>query len=240
MRSRKQTSQRLEQFYEQIKEKRKGKEMKLQIEQEFKQLKIKDLNRENNVKMFSTSLRGGKAFAAEQKIRELKTRISKLKGQKFKITPNKIIEISTKNINIKPSKIYGISPDEVESHTLKSEKFRTLYNMHRIEKTRKLNIRIDRYDQKKYSNKRKKLQKDLKIGEKVYLLAERIKKKSAPGKFYKQSVQNISYFNKETVYTIRKKQLIDGIRYYWVRSPINDLSKRFLRTEIFALKSNFN
>ena len=87
---------------------------------------------------------------------------------------------------------------------------------------------------------RKKPQEDLKIGERVYLLAERIKKKSAPGKFYKQSVQNISYFNKETVYTIRKKQLIDGIRYYWVRSPINDLPKRILRTEIFALKSNFN
>ena len=45
--------------------------MKLQVDQEFQQLKIKDLNKQNNVKMFSTSLRGGKAFAAEQKIREL-------------------------------------------------------------------------------------------------------------------------------------------------------------------------
>ena len=63
--------------------------------------------------------------------------------------------------------------------------------------------------------------------------------KSAPGKFYKQSVQNISYFNKEMVYIIRKKQMIDGIRYYWVRSPINDLPKGFLRTELFAIKSNF-
>ena len=156
MRSRKQTSQRLEQFYEQIKEKRKGKEMKLQVDQEFQQLKIKDLNRQNNVKMFSTSLRGGKAFAAEQKIRELKTRISKLKGQKLKITPNKIIEISTKNMNIQPSKKYGISPDEVESRALKSEKFRTLFNMHRIEKTGKFNIRMDRYDQKKILKKKKK------------------------------------------------------------------------------------
>ena len=34
--------------------------------------------------------------------------------------------------------------------------------------------------------------------------------------------------------------MIDGIRYYWVRSPISDLPKRFLRTEIFALKANFN
>ena len=169
---------------------------------------------------------------------KLKTRISKLKGQKLKITPNKIIEISTKNMNIQPSKKYGISPDEVESRALKIEKFTTLYNMHRIEKTGKLNIRMDRYDQKKYS-KKKKLQQDLKIDEKVNLLAERIKTKSAPGKFYKQSVQNISYFNKEMVYIIRKKQMIDGIRYYWVRSPINDLPKGFLRTELFAIKSNF-
>ena len=39
--------------------------------------------------MFSTSLRGGKAFAAEQKIRELKIRISKLKSQKLKNTQTK-------------------------------------------------------------------------------------------------------------------------------------------------------
>ena len=51
--------------------------MKLQIDQKFQQQKIKDLNEKNNVKMFSTSLRGGKAFAAEQKIRQVKTRISK-------------------------------------------------------------------------------------------------------------------------------------------------------------------
>ena len=40
--------------------------MKLQVDQEFQQVnKIKDLNRENNVEMFSPSLRSGKGFAAE-------------------------------------------------------------------------------------------------------------------------------------------------------------------------------
>ena len=34
--------------------------------------------------MFCTSLRGRKAFAVEQKIRELKTRIAKLFSQKLK------------------------------------------------------------------------------------------------------------------------------------------------------------
>ena len=124
--------------------------MKLQVDQEFQQVRIKDLNKQNNVKMFSTSLKGVKASAAEQKIRELKTRILKLKSQKLKITPKKIIEISTKNMNIQPSKKYGLSPEEVESRTLKSERFRTLYNMHKIEKTDKLNIRMDRFDPKKY------------------------------------------------------------------------------------------
>ena len=84
------------------------------------------------------------------------------------------------------------------------------------------------------------MRENLNIGEKVYILAERIKKKSAPGKFYKQSVQNISYFNKDMIYTIRKKHIIDNIRYYWVKSPLKSLSKRFQRTELFALKSNFN
>ena len=135
--------------------------------------------------MFSTSLRGEKPFAAEQKIRELKTRIAKLHGQKLKISTKIIIEMSTANMRILPSKKYGFSPEEVEDRALKSEKFRTVYNMHRLEKTNKLNQRLDRYDKKKYSRKKKKLRENLMVGERVYVLAERIKKKSAPGKFYK-------------------------------------------------------
>ena len=60
----------------------------------------------NNVKMFTASVRGGKAFAAEQKIRELKTRISKLNAQKLKIFPTKIILNSAINMNNVPSEKY--------------------------------------------------------------------------------------------------------------------------------------
>ena len=87
-----------------LKAKEKVKKMTLQVDQEFQQWRIKDLNDLNNEDMFSTSLRGGKAFAAEQKIRELKTRIAKLASQNLKISPNKVIEISTTNMNIQPSK----------------------------------------------------------------------------------------------------------------------------------------
>ena len=93
---------------------------------------------------------------------------------------------------------------------------------------------------KKYTKeKEKKLRENLNVGERVYILAERIKKKSTPGKFYKQSVQNNSYFNKEIIYIIRKKKIADGIRYYWLKSPLTDLGKRFQRTELFALQENF-
>ena len=63
--------------------------MRLQVDQEFQQIRINDLNKQNNVQIFSTSIRGGKAFAAEQKFRELKTRTAKLMSQKLKITPKK-------------------------------------------------------------------------------------------------------------------------------------------------------
>ena len=107
MKSRKQIRQKLEQFYRDVRGKRKGKTIKLQVDQEFQQVKIQDLNDLNNVKMFSTSLRGGKVFAAEQKIRELKTRIAKLHSQKLKISPQIIIEMLTVNMNILPGKKYG-------------------------------------------------------------------------------------------------------------------------------------
>ena len=94
---------------------------------------------------------------------------------------------------------------------------------------------------KKNSVKNKQLRTGLSIGERVYVLAERIKKKSASGKFYKQSVQNISYFNKEKIFVNRAKQTIDKITYYWLKNSETNrkVLKRFSRTECFALRNNF-
>ena len=54
--------------------------MRLQTDQKLNQNEIKNLNKKINIQMFSTNVRGGKDFAAEQKIRELKKRIFWLKG----------------------------------------------------------------------------------------------------------------------------------------------------------------
>ena len=72
--------------------------------------------------MLTTSLRGENVFAAEQKIRELKSRILKLRAisekQKAKIQAVTIIKQSAKNMNNVKSEKYGISPNVVEEKSL--------------------------------------------------------------------------------------------------------------------------
>ena len=46
--------------------------MRLQVDNEFQQVKIKDLNEKNNIEMFTSSMRGGKAFAAGRKTKRIK------------------------------------------------------------------------------------------------------------------------------------------------------------------------
>ena len=56
----------MEQFYNDIKKKIDlNKIMRLQIDLQFQQRKIKKLNKKYNFEMFSTRLKGGKALAAE-------------------------------------------------------------------------------------------------------------------------------------------------------------------------------
>ena len=56
-------------FYDEVKSKRMNKHKRLQVDNKFQEVQIKDLNGENNTEMFIYSMRGWKAFAAEQKIR---------------------------------------------------------------------------------------------------------------------------------------------------------------------------
>ena len=143
-------------------------------------------------------------------------------------------------MNLMKSVKYGLSPEEIEKRSLAGERFKTVFNMHRIDKTQKLHRRLDRYDVMKYSAKRKKLRDELFVSEKVIVLVEQIKKKAAPSKFYKQSVQNISYFNEDKTFIIRKIQPIHCIKYYWLKDAQNDkkLAKRFQRIELFATRGN--
>ena len=64
------------------------------------------------------------------------------------------------------------------------------------------------------------------------------KKKSAPGKSYKQLVQNVAYFNRDEIFSIRKRQTVDKIDYYWLKNLRNNkvLMKKFQRIELFSVE----
>ena len=70
MKSRKWILQKLILFYHDVRhEKKKVKRMRLLVNKELEQVKIKDLNNKGNAEMFTSSIRCNKGFATEQKVR---------------------------------------------------------------------------------------------------------------------------------------------------------------------------
>ena len=87
---------------------------------------------------FRYSVRGGKTFAAEQKIRELKKRIFRFKSlnkkNKIRAKSNEIIRKVVNNMNKTPSEKYGIKPETVERESLLSEPFKMKFEFDRLKK----------------------------------------------------------------------------------------------------------
>ena len=246
MKSRNLLARKLRLFYDEIEPKRDGK-MTLQTDLEFKQNAIKKLNNEFNVEMFHSKVRGGKAFAAEQKIREFKKlllkskRFIKRKGERLR--PLQVIKKAVENMNETISTKYGVSPESVEKNTLDFEdgEFnREMYDFQRIKKVDNNNYRTRKYETKK-DKRRRKLHNPLYLDEKVLVLAERLKKKDAPSKFFKASTDNIPFFNREKIFRIYKRAKLDNGSYlYWLEDENNKkVEGRFLREELFALRNQF-
>ena len=235
----------LETFYKEIEPKRDKKEiMRLQTDQEFQQNEIKKINLKYNVDMFSTNIRGGKAFAAEQKIRELKKILFKTKNvykrSKKKINSKKIIEKAIENMNKINSEKYGLPPEIIEKKTLSDNVFKEMFDFYRMVKVSKAVDRYEPYNEKVDERQKKKLREPLEIDEKVLILAERIKKKDAPGILFKSTTQNVPFFHKKEIFKIRKYNLVDNVYNYWIKKENNQkIDKRFIREELFALENNF-
>ena len=247
MKSRKLLAKKLKLFYDEIEPKRNGK-MSLQTDLEFKQNAIKKLNNEFNVEMFHSKVRGGKAFAAEQKIRELKKILLKskhfVKSRGERIKPNQLIKKAVENMNETASTKYGVSPENVEKKTIDSSKDsefnREMYDFLRVKKVANNQYRNMKYDTKK-DRRQKRLRNPLYLDEKVLVLAERLKKKDAPSKFYKASTDNIPFFNRDKVFRIYKRaKLNSGSYLYWIEDENNNkIEGHFLRQELFALNKQF-
>ena len=244
MKNRSLLAKKLKLFYDDIQSKRNGL-MKLQTDLEFKQNEIKKLNQEYDVEMFHTRVRGGKAFAAEQKIGQFKKlllkgkRLEKESGKRLK--PLQLISNVTKNMNDTISTKYGMAPEAVEQKSLAKdgEYFTEVYDFMRVRKIGTNQARNLKYDLKK-DRRKKQLRSPLNLSEKVLILAERIKKKDAPGFLFKASTENRPFFNREHIFTIIKRnKLQDGSYLYWLAEEGRKVEGRFLREELFALNNQF-
>ena len=205
MKKRSLLAKKIKQFYEEIERKGDSKEqMRIQTDLEFRQREIQKLNKKYNVLIFRTKIRGGKAFAAKQNIREFKTILQKSKRMHKststkRIEPKKLIQRATNNLNSTASQKYGVSPNFVEENTQQDEKFCEIYDFHRLVKVQKHAKRYKRNDIRQDDKKRKKLREPLVVGEKVFVPAERLKKKMRQV-FFRRVQLRINHFLTETRY----------------------------------------
>ena len=108
----------------------------------------------------------------------------------------------------------------------------------RIRKIENNQMRNSKYDQK-IGRRKKTLRTPLNLDEEVLVLAERLKKKDAPGNLYKASTDN-TFFNRDRIFSICKRaRLNNGTYLYWVEEDGKKINGRFLRQELFAIKKQF-
>ena len=120
----------------------KNERMRLQVDLEFHQNEIKRLNEKCNMEMFSSRMRGGKPYAAEQKIRDFKKLLFNSKkahqqtSTSIKFDPKKLIRKVIANLNIQSQK-YDYPRKRIEKNAIRSEKSRDIYEFYRLLKVHK-------------------------------------------------------------------------------------------------------
>ena len=90
---------------------------------------------------------------------------------------------------------YGLAPENIEKRNLdpNHEKyFQEVYDFVRPRKVQNDQMRNDKYDQK-IDRRKKKLRSLLNLTGTILVLAERFKKKDAPGRLYKISIENVLF-----------------------------------------------
>ena len=137
---------------------------------------------------------------------------------------------------------YQLVPETIEKRSLNPNDgtyFQEIYDFMRIRKIENNHMRNDKYDQK-IDRRKRTLRCPSIVDEKVLVLAERLKKKDAPGNLYKASTNNMPFFNRDRIFTIQKRaKLNNGIYLCWVEEDSKKINGRFLRQELFAINKQF-
>ena len=135
---------------------------------------------------------------------------------------------------------YGLEPEVVERESLRNENFKERYDFHRLNQITKASERYKRHDIKIDFKRKKQLREPLLIGERVLILASRLKKKDSPGILYKSTTENKPFFSRKQIYIVRKIVQVSKTFNYWVLEEGGEqVTGRFFREELFALKNQF-
>ena len=104
------------------------------------------------------------------------------------------------------------------------------------------NVSIKNSDIRFDKKTRQKLRSPLTVGEKVLVLAKRLRKKDVSVNLYKSMTENVSFFNREEIFIVRKVLLKENSYNYWISKMADSeiINKRFLQQELFALKNQFH
>ena len=94
------------------------------------------------------------------------------------------------------------------------QKFRENYDFNRLWRIKEVQGRSERYAKYLDARKKRKLRDSLGIGEKVLILAERLRKKDAPDRLHKSTTENRPYFNRNRFFTINRPVQTSDKTYY--------------------------
>ena len=185
---------------------------------------------------FTPKLEGEKLLQQNRKLESFKKillkskRLGKDRGKRIK--PNNLIEKAAQNMNETISTKYQLAPETIEKRSLNpndGKYFQEIYDFMRLRKIETNQTRNDQYNEKLDRRKRK-LRSPLNLDERLLVLAERLRKKDAPGNLYKASTDNIPFFNQNRIFAIYKREkLSNGIYLCWVEENGKKIDGRFLR-----------
>ena len=125
---------------------------------------------------------------------------------------------------------YGFAPETIEKRSLNQKDgpyFNEIYDFVRLRKVEKKKKRNAKYNQK-IDRRKRSLRSPLNLSEKVFVLAERLKKKDRPSKLFKASTENMPFFNRNRIFSVYKRAKLNNDSYlYWVEEDGKKINGRF-------------
>ena len=112
---------------------------------------------------------------------------------------------------------YAFAPETIEKRSLNlkdSPYFNEIMILLDWKKLKtKTKIRNAKYNQE-IDRRKRTLRSSLNLSEKVFVFAERLKKKDAPSKLFKASTKNMPFFNRNWIFTIYKRAKLNNASYF--------------------------